>query len=273
MRGEKLLITAGSLATLWLGACVYFAASQPQRPFAAEDLSRPPVPFPAGFLWGTATAAHQVEGGNRNDWSRFEEEPGHVARGERSGRAVDHWNRMSEDVALMSRVRANAYRFSVEWSRVEPTDGIQDEAAWARYVELVRLLEQVGITPMVTLLHFTLPQWIADRGGVTAPDFPERFGRFAGEAARRLGPRVELWCVMNEPNVQMYLGYVLGIWPPGQRSPEEAVKAFAGLMRGHGSAARPRLRAFARSAGRGSRPAVVSRPCGGILRATASRRG
>jgi len=238
MRGAKLLITAASLATLWLGACVYFAASRPERPFVAEDLSRPPGPLPAGFLWGTATAAHQVEGGNRNDWSRFEEEPGHIARGERSGRAVDHWNRMSEDVALMSRVRANAYRFSVEWSRVEPTEGKQDEAAWARYVELVRLLDQAGITPMVTLLHFTLPQWIADRGGVTAPDFPERFGRFAEEAARRLGSRVELWCVINEPNVQMYLGYVLGIWPPGQRSPEEAVKAFAGLMRGHASAAR-----------------------------------
>jgi beta-glucosidase len=89
---------------------------------------------------------------------------------------------------------------------------------------------------MVTLLHFTLPGWLADRGGLTAEDFPERFAAFAAEAARRLGPQVTLWCTVNEPNVQMYQGYVAGIWPPGLQDREQAARAFAGLVRGHAAA-------------------------------------
>jgi beta-glucosidase len=227
-----------SLVALWLLACAYFSLAQADEHFSAADLARPLPAWPAGFLWGTATAAHQVEGGNHNDWSRFEEERGRIAHDDRSGIAVDHWNRMGEDVALMKDIRANAYRFSVEWSRVEPAEGQWNEAAFARYDELLTLLHDAHITPMVTLLHFTLPQWLADRGGVRAPDFPQRFGLFAGEAARRLGPKVELWCVINEPNVQMYLGYVEGIWPPGHKSPPEAAEAFAGLLRAYAVATR-----------------------------------
>jgi beta-glucosidase len=90
---------------------------------------------------------------------------------------------------------------------------------------------------VVTLLHFTFPAWLADRGGATAPDFPERFGRFAAEAARRLGPQVRWWCTVNEPQVQMYQGYVTGVWPPGVKDNALAVKAFAGLLKAHGAAA------------------------------------
>ena len=144
---------------------------------------------------------------------------------------------MAEDVALMKAIRANAYRFSIEWSRLEPQEGAWNEEAWARYGDLVRQLREAGITPAVTLLHFTLPLWMADRGGVAAPDFPERFSRFAGEAGRRLGPSVDLWITLNEPNVQMYMGYVLGAWPPQKKSPAEAVRAFAGLLRAHAAAA------------------------------------
>ena len=230
---RKLGVVVGSLAALWLLACAGFALANADEHFSAADLARPLPPWPAGFLWGTATAAHQVEGGNHNDWSRFEEQPGRIARGDKSGIAVDHWNRMGEDVALMKDLRANAYRFSVEWSRVEPVEGQWDEAAFARYGNLLGLLRDAHITPMVTLLHFTLPQWLADRGGVRAPDFPVRFAFFAGEVARRLGAKVDLWCVINEPNVQMYLGYVEGIWPPGHKSPAEAAEAFAGLLRAH----------------------------------------
>ena len=226
------------LGALWLLACAYFALQEPDLRFSAEDLRRPLPAWPPGFLWGTATAAHQVEGGNRNDWSRFEDEPGRIAHGDRSGLAVDHWNRMAEDVARMRDVKANAYRFSVEWSRLEPREGEWDDAAFGRYRELLSLLREARITPMVTLLHFTLPQWLADRGGVRAPDFPLRFAHFAGEAARRLGREVDLWCVLNEPNVHMYLGYVEGVWPPGRKSPAEAAEAFAGLLRAHALAAR-----------------------------------
>jgi beta-glucosidase len=234
---RKVGLVVLGLAALWLLACGYFSLTEGRERFSADELARPLPAWPPGFLWGTATAAHQVEGGNHNDWSRFEEQKGRIAHGDKSGLAADHWNRMGEDVALMKDLGANAYRFSVEWSRVEPVEGHWDDAAFARYRELLGLLREAHITPMVTLLHFTLPQWLADRGGVRSPDFPVRFALFAGEAARRLGTSVDLWCVINEPNVQMYLGYVEGIWPPGHKSPAEAAEAFAGLLRAHALAA------------------------------------
>ena len=236
-RGRILALVAFALLLAWGIPCLVFSRADPDIAFTAAELAQAPQPLPTGFLWGTATAAHQIEGGNHNDWTRFEEQPGHVARGERSGRAVDGWTRMDDDVALMTALRANAYRFSIEWSRLEPVEGSWDEAAWTRYGQLLRTLHEARVTPMVTLLHFTLPLWLADRGGVRAADFPARFARFAGEAARRFGPDVELWCVLNEPNVQMYLGYVEGSWPPGRKSPDEAAEAFAGLLRGYALAA------------------------------------
>jgi beta-glucosidase len=235
--GRPALATVLVLAAVYAAACFTFSRAEPVVVFRADDIAGP-VRFPAGFLWGTATAAHQVEGGNtRNDWARWEEQPGKIARGEKSGRAVDHWNRVGEDIALMKSIGANAHRFSIEWSRLEPTEGNWDEEAFAHYADELRQLRAAGIEPMVTLLHFTLPAWLADRGGLVAPEFPERFGRFAAEAARRLGPFVDLWCTLNEPNVQAYLGYVEAVWPPGKTSRAEMVQAHAGLLRAHAAAA------------------------------------
>lgn len=230
--------TLGILVVAWLGLSAYLSLTHPRVRFTAEELARPAEPLPRGFLWGTATSSHQIEGGNANDWTRFEAQPGTIERGETSAVAADHWNRMAEDVALMTALRANAYRFSIEWSRLEPREGEWSEEAWSRYGDLVRRLREAGIEPAVTLLHFTLPVWMADRGGVASADFPDRFGRFAAEAGRRLGPGVELWVTLNEPNVQMYMGYVLGQWPPQKKAPEDAARAFAGLLRGHAAAAR-----------------------------------
>lgn len=226
------------LVVVWFGLCAYLSLTHPRVTFTAEELARPAAPLPKGFLWGTATSAHQIEGGNTNDWTRFEAQPGTIEGGETSAVAAGHWERMAEDVALMKAIRANAYRFSIEWSRLEPQEGAWNEAAWTRYQGLVRQLREAGITPAVTLLHFTLPLWMADRGGIAAPDFPERFGRFAAEAGRRLGPGVDLWITVNEPNVQMYLGYVAGTMPPQKKSEPEALQAFVGLLRGHAAAAK-----------------------------------
>ncbi len=225
------------LAVVWFGVCAYLSLSHRQVEFTAEELARPAAPLPKGFLWGTATSAHQIEGGNSNDWTRFEAQPGAIEGGDTSAVAADHWNRMAEDVALMKAIRANAYRFSIEWSRLEPQEGAWNEEAWTRYGDLVRQLRAAGITPAVTLLHFTLPLWMADRGGIAAPEFPDRFSRFAAEAGRRLGPGVDLWITVNEPNVQMYLGYATGALPPQKKSPPEMMRAFAGLLRGHAAAA------------------------------------
>lgn len=229
---------ASTLALLYLFSTLYFQRLHPQ-PVLDDASTTAFVPaWPAGFLWGTATAAHQVEGGNvHNDWSRFERLPGKIAHGDSSGIATDHWNRVAEDIGLMKQLGANAYRFSIEWSRLEPKEGQWDEAAWQHYVDEISQLKAAGQEPVVTLLHFTLPLWIADRGGAVAPDFPEKFGRFAAEAARRLGAQVKWWCTVNEPNVQMFFGYVAGAWPPGVKSNALAVDAFAGLLRAHAKAA------------------------------------
>ncbi len=233
-----LVVLVVVLAVAWLAAVAWLSFRHPRVEFAAADLARPAAPLPAGFLWGTATAAHQVEGGNTNDWTRFETQAATIERGETSAVGADGWNRMTDDIALMKKIRANAYRFSIEWSRLEPTEGTWNEAAWERYAAFAQALRAGGVTPMVTLLHFTLPQWMADRGGATAPDFADRFSRFAAEAGKRLGPDVDLWVTLNEPNVQMYMGYVAGGWPPQRKSPADAVKAYLGLLRAHAAASK-----------------------------------
>lgn len=239
MKKTAVVASVAGLCLLgYLGTARHYQRTNPQ-PSLDGDASVAFTPaWPVGFMWGTATAAHQVEGGNtHNDWYRFEHEKGTIAHGDTSGLTTDHWNRVAEDVALMKDLGANAYRFSIEWSRVEPVEGTWDQAAWAHYANEVMQLRAAGIQPMVTLLHFTLPQWMADRGGVTAPDFPEKFGRFAAEAVRWLGPQVIYWCTVNEPQVQMYNGYVTGYWPPRIKDNAKATQAFVGLLRGHAAAA------------------------------------
>jgi beta-glucosidase len=237
--GRWAFAALGAVIAAYAIAVGAFLLSQP-------DVHLGPVPenpivtaLPAGFLWGAATSAHQIEGGNvKNDWAVFEAVPGNIRGGVGSGVAADDWNRVAEDVGLLSDLGANAYRFSIEWSRVEPEPGRWDEAAWAHYAGEIEQLRAAGIEPMITLLHFTIPAWLAGRGGLTADDFARRFAAFAAEAARRFGSQVRDWCTINEPNVQMYEGYVEGAWPPGLRDRRAATRAFAGLVRAHALAAR-----------------------------------
>jgi beta-glucosidase len=238
MKRRREMAAAAVAVAGYLGVCAIMTARKSVPVLAGQSTDSIAAAIPAGFLLGTATSAHQVEGGNdKNDWALFEAEAGRIARGERSGKADDHWNRVAEDVELMKKIGANAYRFSVEWSRVEPSPGVWDDAAWNHYREEVDRLREAGIIPMVTLLHFTLPAWLAQRGGLTAPDFGQAFGKFSGEAAARFGEKVDLYCTINEPNVAMYNGYVQGTFAPGQKSNSAAVAAFAGMVRAHGAAA------------------------------------
>jgi beta-glucosidase len=238
-RRKPITIMIVGVLGVYFGSCGVLCLLHPQACFP-PGISRGklPVVFPRGFLFGTATSAHQIEGGNsNNDWWDFENQPGTIKNGDHSGTAADAWNRIPGDIALMKSIGANAYRFSIEWSRLEPQEGTYDQAAFDHYQNELRQLHAAGITPMVTLLHFTLPKWLAARGGLLAPDFPERFAAFTHQAATRLGSQATLWCTINEPNVQMYNGYIEGIWPPGEHSKEHAVQAFAALLRGHAAAA------------------------------------
>ena len=217
-------------------AVLEFQESEPVFDAIPDDAGVASIP--PGFLFGAATSAHQVEGGNvHNDWAAFEREAGNIGDGTASGAAADHWRRVTEDIGLLTAMGANAYRFSIEWSRVEPEDGRWDGEAWAHYADELSQLRQAGIEPMVTLLHFTLPGWLAEQGGLTSGRFPESFAQFAAEAGRRFGAQVDLWCTVNEPNVQMYQAYVQGVWPPAVRDTGQASRAFAGLVRGHAAAA------------------------------------
>ena len=136
---------------------------------------RPPqYKFPKGFKWGSATSSHQVEGGNRNDWSEWESSPKRIAQLKKegkdpsdfiSGKACDSYNRYEEDFDIAKKLNQNIHRFSIEWSRIEPEEGKFDFEAIKHYQRLVKALRDRGIEPMVTLWHFTNPVWFAEKGG------------------------------------------------------------------------------------------------------------
>jgi beta-glucosidase len=194
--------------------------------------------IPEGFLLGTASAAHQVEGGLWNDWMRMEQdEPGRIKHGDSAAVAIDHFHRYREDLALLAAMGHTAQRFSVEWARVEPEPGRFDSAALRHYAAVIAACRDLRMEPVVTLHHFTLPVWLADLGGVLAPDAPRLFARYAAACAEAFGEGVRWWVTINEPEVLMALGYAEGAWPPHRRSPALALRAGAGLLRMHAAAA------------------------------------
>lgn len=175
----------------------------------------PPQTFPDGFRWGTATAAHQIEGGNwNNDWWRWEHTPGSGCL-EPSGDACDSWNRWPEDVAILADLGFTDYRFSIEWSRIEPEDGEHANAALDHYARQCESLLEAGIDPVITFHHFTTPRWLADLGGWTNPETADRFAAFCERSAGRLAGVMRRACTINEPNIVATMGNLLGVFPPG----------------------------------------------------------
>ncbi|MFI7587515.1 glycoside hydrolase family 1 protein [Spongisporangium articulatum] len=181
--------------------------------------------FPPGFLFGAAVSAHQVEGGNDNDWTAWE--PGHVP--EVSGAAVDHYHRYREDLRLAASLGLDAFRFSVEWARVEPRPGVYDPDALQHYSDVVDACRELGLEPMITLNHFTLPRWVATAGGWSAPEVAERFGIYCGVVGQALRGRVESVCTLNEPEVLSMKTCLAGVWPGGGRL---AVRRYLRVRRG-----------------------------------------
>jgi beta-glucosidase len=171
--------------------------------------------FPDGFIWGAAGAAHQIEGGNtNNDWWEFEHAPGTLCA-ESSGDACDSFHRWPEDLDLVSGMGLGAYRFSLEWSRIEPAEGEFSVAALDHYRRMCAGCHERGIVPVVTFHHFTSPSWLAARGAFEAPDAPDRFARFVERAGAHLGDLIGWACTINEPNVIGAMGYTVGEYPPG----------------------------------------------------------
>lgn len=184
------------------------------------------------FYFGAASSAHQVEGGQTNDWTEWEAATGH----ERSGRAADHWNRYEEDFDIAKELGHNAHRFSVEWSRIEPEEGKFDEAALEHYVKVVRALREREMEPFVTLWHFTLPVWVARQGGWESEATVSHFARYVGHVVARLKEGVRFWIPLNEPEIYSHMSYLAGKWPPAAHNPFRAVSVLLRLVRAHRAA-------------------------------------
>lgn len=190
--------------------------------------------FPEGFCWGTATAAHQVEGGNwNNDWWAWEHAPESPCV-EPSGDACDSWNRWREDIDLVASMGLGTYRFSLEWSRIEPEEGEWSSAAIAHYRQMCETLLDRGIQPSVTFHHFTTPRWVTARGSWEDPATAELFARFCERAAGDLSDVMARACTINEPNVVSLAGWLLGNFPPGRQDTDlaqQVTEVFAGAHR------------------------------------------
>jgi beta-glucosidase len=203
---------------------------------------RPTRGFSKHFLWGASTAAHQVEGGNHNQWSVWELENAKARAAQAvyhhedfdnwdrikkeannpnnyiSGDLADHYHRYEEDFDLLKQMNMNAFRFSVEWSRIEPEEGIWNEEEIEHYRRYAASLKMRGIEPVVTLFHFTLPIWFANMGGFEHRANVKYFTRFAEKIISELGTNVRLIITINEPEVYAFESYWLQTWPPAKRS-------------------------------------------------------
>jgi beta-glucosidase len=194
--------------------------------------------FPRGFLWGTATSSHQVEGGNtNNDWHVWESLPGKILEGHRSGRACDWWaGRWKEDMDRAAESAQNTHRLSIEWSRIEPTPAIWDDGALAYYREILEGILARDLKPMVTLHHFTNPLWVAEKGGWLNPEIVRWFERYVRKVLSALSDLVELWVTINEPNVCAFSAYLRAAFPPGHESLREAMQVTLNMTRAHAAA-------------------------------------
>jgi beta-glucosidase len=200
--------------------------------------------LPAGFVWGAATAAYQIEGASTEDgrgpsiWDTFSHRPGRVRGGGTGDVAVDHYHRWPEDVGLTTALGLSAYRFSVSWPRVQPAGrGPVERRGLDFYSRLVDGLLERGVEPWLTLYHWDLPQPLEDAGGWPARDTAGRFADYAALVHEALGDRVHTWTTVNEPWCAAFLGYGSGEHAPGRQDPAAAVRAGHHLLLGHGLAA------------------------------------
>jgi len=193
--------------------------------------------FPKGFLWGTATAAYQVEGNNHNtNWFQWEQQ-GHIVDNQKCGMACD-WGsgRWREDFDRAAETAQNTHRFSIEWSRIQPTPDVWDENTIDVYREMAKGLRKRGLIPMVTLHHFTDPLWLVEMGGWENPDVINKFATFTEKVVKALKEYVDLWCTINEPNVYTVMGYLMGIFPPGVKDPLRAYQVIINMVSAHAAA-------------------------------------
>jgi beta-glucosidase len=193
--------------------------------------------FRDDFLWGAATAAHHVEGNNDNcDWWEWEQLPGKIKDGSVSGSACEHYTRYRDDFQMLKDMGHNAHRISIEWSRIERSPGKIDGGAVAHYRDVLETLHSMGITPLVSLHHFTSPIWFAHAGGFEDDDSVDIFRRWTRFCANEYGDLVQTWTTFNEPNVYAYQGYLVGEWLPEKKDLGTTARVLRNMVRAHAAA-------------------------------------
>lgn len=218
---------------------------------------QPHKAYPDDFLWGASTASHQVEGGTHNQWSVWEKaQAATLARTAKerigwvpawqaiqpqatdpanyiSGSGVEHYERYKEDFAILEQLGMNAFRFGIEWSRLQPSEGTWDQQAIEHYRRYIQELKDRGIEPILTIWHWTMPVWFTDKGGFTRRRNLTYFDGYAARVAREFGHMVKYIIILNEPNVYAGHSYLLGEWPPEKKSAIGFVRVYWNLAQAH----------------------------------------
>lgn len=187
--------------------------------------------FPQNFLWGAATSSHQVEGQNiHNDWWLAEQNHSLKVA---SGEACRHYELYAQDFAIAGQLNHNCHRFSIEWSRIEPHEGKFDTSEIEHYRQVIADLKSRRIEPVVTLHHFTNPVWFAQAGGWAKPGLRKYFLRFVDRIVTEFAGQVKFWITINEPLIYSSHSYLLGVWPPKERSLFKTAKVTLNMARAH----------------------------------------
>ncbi len=197
----------------FVGAGIAAASGAIGSRLTTERIEAAPGEFPKGFLWGAATAAHQVEGNNINSdlWVLEHVKPSMYL--EPSGDACDHYHRYRDDIKLVADLGFNTYRFSIEWARIEPEEGAFSNAELDHYRRMLTTCREHGLTPMVTYWHFTAPRWFAARGGWETDAAGDLFVRYCERATKHLGDLIGLASTFNEPNIALLVRRFLASMP------------------------------------------------------------
>ena len=220
------------------------------------------IRFPKKFMWGAGVSAHQVEGGNHNQWTAWELDHAKARAAQApyqyedleawkdiarlagnpanyvSGAASGHYMRYEEDLKLLKKLNLNTFRFSIEWSRIEPEEGQWNAEALEHYRQYFAYLKQLGVTPVVTLFHFTLPEWFAAKGGFAKRSNGVHFVQFAAKVLDEFAPYMKWIITINEPTIYVHEGYLNGNWPPGVMSKWQAMNVLHNLLHVHAQIAK-----------------------------------